>query len=38
MLQMPAADVPDALAMAHCSTGAVDFTTALSDAGAAVAF
>jgi hypothetical protein len=31
-------DYADALAMAHCSDGVLDFTTALSEAGAAVAF
>lgn len=31
-------DFADALAMAHCSDGAVDFTTALSERGEAVAF
>lgn len=31
-------DYADALAMAHCSDGAIDFTTALSERGEAVAF
>jgi hypothetical protein len=31
-------DYADALAMAHCSDGVVDFTTALSERGEAVTF